>query len=83
MIGPFCLPSHRPANPSPNWQSVFSTGFFKWIPEDSNQVVSPYFVIYAALAIGLTFLIFFKFWRWGIWRVWKKKGKRPAGEGEV
>ena len=83
LARPFCHPDHTPANPTPNRQSVFSMSFFKWIPEDSNQVVSPYIVIYAALAIGLTYLIYSKFWMWKIWRVWGKKGKRPAGEGEV
>lgn len=62
---------------------MFSTTFFKWIPEDSHQVVSPYFVIYATLAIAMTYLLFSKFWEWRIWNACKRRKKRPAGDGEV
>lgn len=46
-------------------------------------MISPYFAVYAALAVGMTYLIFVKFWKWKIWGCWKRKGKRRAGTGEV
>ncbi|KAF6827540.1 protein kinase [Colletotrichum plurivorum] len=36
--------------------SLFSMTFFQWIPEDSDQTVSPYLWIYFVVALGLTLL---------------------------
>lgn len=38
--------------------------FFKWTPEDSTQVISPWIVLYLALTVIVTTVII---WRWRAW----------------
>lgn len=46
------------------YKSFFSMTFFKWIPENSNQMVSPFLAIWAASAFGLMLILR---WRWKVW----------------
>ncbi|KAF3016125.1 hypothetical protein E8E14_005129 [Neopestalotiopsis sp. 37M] len=57
--------------------TLFSMSFFRWLPDDSPQMVSPYVAIYFGLTVVITAMTVF-FWRWS-----NKKANDPLLEKVV
>jgi hypothetical protein len=52
-------------------QTLFSMSFFRWIPDDSAEMVSPWIAVY----FGLTAIITAgTFWRWKTWKAKDAQG---------
>ncbi|KAI0440023.1 hypothetical protein F4803DRAFT_493850 [Xylaria telfairii] len=45
-------------------QTLFSTGFFNWIPNDSHQVISPWAALYFGITILTTTATLWHFCQW-------------------
>lgn len=57
-------------------KTFFSMPFFKWIPKDSDRIVSPYLVIWVGSTCGLTALVLL------YWGLKSRGGKSRPGRNE-
>lgn len=58
------------------YQTVFSMTLFNWSPEQDQEVMSPWFWVYAVITIALTLMT------WGAWFFYNRKMTRSKPHDE-